>query len=531
MQGTAAAVDFQIVGIAQLEESKTNPRQHFAKDALSDLTKSIAEKGVLVPLLVRPRDLDASTDLNQFEILAGARRYRAAKAAGLKQVPVLIRDLDDTQALEVQVIENLQRADVHPLEEAEGYKQLLEKGKYDVESLAAKVGKSVSYVYQRLKLADLVPAAKKAFFEEKITAGHAILLARLQPKDQTEVLKTGEQYGGDFMSVRETQWWIHENIHLELKTAPWDLADANLVPTAGSCTACPKRSGANPQLFPDVKAKDTCTDPACFDNKVQTHLVQVEKDLTRGLNRVVKLSISYDTKKKDGVLSTNDWRLAETNAKCNGLAIGLVVEGGWHRKEYRRGAQLRVCTDKKCKEHWAQEPSNSYSSRYENAAYKAKERKTRALNAARDEALKQIAGKIKRWPMTAALVRFAGRSTFEGQKMTCQAFGVWPKDGKTGGFDFRGKLTEFIRASDDDQQTKILAVLTLIPEYGKWSDGYNASQEIPALRTAGKSVGVNVESLERKYVAEAAAKAKKKAKPAKTPKVKAAKKTPKAKTA
>lgn len=235
MQGTAAAVDFQIVGIAQLEESKTNPRQHFAKDALSDLTKSIAEKGVLVPLLVRPVKNGVGLVYDHFEILAGARRYRAAKASGLEQVPVLVRDLDDTQALEVQVIENLQRADVHPLEEAEGYKQLLEKGKYDVESLAAKVGKSVSYVYQRLKLADLVPAAKKAFFEEKITAGHAILLARLQSDQQKEGLAECLN-DWNSPSVRELGTWIEENVHLDLAKAPWQKDDTKLLPPAGACT-------------------------------------------------------------------------------------------------------------------------------------------------------------------------------------------------------------------------------------------------------------------------------------------------------
>ncbi|MGH9734680.1 MAG: ParB/RepB/Spo0J family partition protein, partial [Candidatus Acidiferrales bacterium] len=125
---------FQLVPLARLVESKTNPRRHFA--GLDELTASVKQHGVLTPLLVRKSqwhriDEEESSEL---EIIAGARRYRAAKAAKLEAVPVRIMELTDQQALEFQVIENLQRAEVHPLDEAIGYQQLIESVKTDAET-------------------------------------------------------------------------------------------------------------------------------------------------------------------------------------------------------------------------------------------------------------------------------------------------------------------------------------------------------------------------------------------------------------
>lgn len=343
-----AAGEFQVVDIGEIIESQTNPRKHFAKVALQDLTESVKEKGVLVPLLVRRNLIGEADVISGFEIVAGARRYRAAKAAGLTQVPVLIRDLDDVQALEVQVIENLQRADVHPLEEAEGYKQLLEKGKYDVESLAAKVGKSVSYVYQRLKLADLVPAAKKAFFEEHITAGHAILLARLQSDQQKEGLAECLN-DWNSPSVRELGTWIEENVHLDLAKAPWQKDDAKLLPAAGACTTCPKRTGATPALFADIKKGDTCTDPKCFHAKLEALVnIKLEQDATAQL--VSNQSAYSDNDEKalkkryPSLLMEREYRKAGAT-KCASTKNALIVDGD------RAGTFIRICVNHKCKTH------------------------------------------------------------------------------------------------------------------------------------------------------------------------------------
>jgi len=147
----------------QLHESPWNPRKTFDPAALQELADSLATVGVLSPLLVRPNAAG-------YEIAAGHRRYRAAKLAGLREVPAIVRDMDDPMFLEILVLENNQRADVHPLEEAAGYQELLNRAGYDVARIAERVGKSVKYVYDRMKLLSLTKPAQSLFFDDKITA-------------------------------------------------------------------------------------------------------------------------------------------------------------------------------------------------------------------------------------------------------------------------------------------------------------------------------------------------------------------------
>ena len=152
--------------------------------SFEELAESIRTQGVLSPLLVRP------VTEQSFEIVAGARRYRAAQLAESATVPVRIVNLTDAEALEAQLIENLQRRDVHPLEEAQGFRALLnlEEPKYSVEQIAAKTGKAPAYVAQRIRLTELVASVVEAFYAEEIGVGHALLLAKLQPDQQEKAL-------------------------------------------------------------------------------------------------------------------------------------------------------------------------------------------------------------------------------------------------------------------------------------------------------------------------------------------------------
>jgi ParB family chromosome partitioning protein len=353
-QGTST---MRYVPLNSVQESKTNPRKHFDKKALHELALSIAEKGVLVPLLVRPAkgfDADEAIAEMRYEIVAGARRYRAAKEAGADQVPVIVRELDDLQALEVQVIENLQRRDVHPLEEAEGYKALLSAGKYkDVDALAAKVGKSVSYVYQRLKLAELNEPAKKLFLEEKITAGHAILIARLQPEQQK---KTLTWFKRDDFSVRELAHEIDREFHLDLSKAAFPTDNVEMFPAVGACTTCPKRTGNAPQLFEDVEKGDTCTDPACFHGKERA-FVKIQVGTHPDAIMLTAGYVQYGHKPK----GSTDWHAAGSK-KCDHTREGVIVESD--REEQPIGNVLMVCTKyARCKVHNEYyRPSSSSSS-------------------------------------------------------------------------------------------------------------------------------------------------------------------------
>ncbi|MGD0096946.1 MAG: ParB/RepB/Spo0J family partition protein [Terracidiphilus sp.] len=209
-------------------------------------------QGILSPLLVRP------LTERSFEIVAGARRYRAAQLAEAETVPVRIVNLTDAEALEAQLIENLQRRDVHPLEEAQGFRALLnlDEPKYSIEQIAAKTGKSPAYCAQRVKLTELTAAVTEAFAKDEIGVGHALLLAKLQPAEQEQALSAcfREDWNGGqgkakriLLPVRHLHQWIEQNILLILKDAPFSKTDPNVNPAAGACVDCPKRK---PQVFP-----------------------------------------------------------------------------------------------------------------------------------------------------------------------------------------------------------------------------------------------------------------------------------------
>jgi len=318
---TAATVPNQTaIAVDELHPNPWN-RKKFDKQKLDELKASIEKVGVLQAIVVRPW----GENLQEYEIVAGERRWRATKLAGETHIPATIHALTDVEVVETLAIENSQREDVHPLEEAEHFRFLLDNGEnYDVDAIAAKVGKSKSYVYQRLKLADLIPDARKAFEQDKLTAGHAILLARLQPKDQQAALKEmANAWGGD-ITTKELASWIDDQIHLELKKAPFNTKDEKLIQKAGSCSSCPKRSGFTPDLFPELKKRDVCTDRSCFNKKVQAHITQkIEAHKKKGID-LVKIAGDYGKKEKD-VVARWDWRPAKKSDR--GAQPAIVVTG------------------------------------------------------------------------------------------------------------------------------------------------------------------------------------------------------------
>lgn len=286
--------DYRDLPIDWLIESPTNPRQTFDEDGMQELAASIREHGVLQPLLVRPHAE------RRFEIVFGARRYRGAAMAGREAVPVCIREMSDAQVLEAQLVENLQRRDVHPLHEAQGFAALLrlEEPKYSIELIAAKCGKSAGYVASRLRLTELSPVAVEAFTKDEIGLGHALLLSKLQPQEQEEALTAcwQESYTGGskakkiLLPVRHLREWIEHNILLELATAPFSKQDATLVPDAGSCVECPKRTGHNTLLFEGIAAQhDSCSDPACYAAKVDAHV----KRTVAAKPKLVQITTAY----------------------------------------------------------------------------------------------------------------------------------------------------------------------------------------------------------------------------------------------
>ncbi len=162
--------------ISEIVPNKLQPRKNFDEDALNDLTNSIKERGIIQPIIVRQSNLDGS----KYEIIAGERRWLAAQKAGLHNVPVVIAEADDLKSLEFAIIENVQRNDLNPLEEAEGYQRLINEFAYDQEKVSKFIGKSRSYITNSLRLLSLPREVLKLIDNKYLTAGHAKILVGLE---------------------------------------------------------------------------------------------------------------------------------------------------------------------------------------------------------------------------------------------------------------------------------------------------------------------------------------------------------------
>jgi len=276
---------FLHVPLAEIVASLTNPRTAFDPAKLTELAEDIKRRGVDSPILLRPlpgeRVADTTRDV-KYEIVFGERRYRASQQAGVATIPARVRDMTDEQALEAQLVENLHRTDLTALEEAEGYQALMDHSKINADQLAERIEKSRTYVYNRLKLLDLGTDGRVALRDGKIDHSVAMLVARipdgkLQVKALQDILR-GTGYDREPMSYRTAQQHLQDRYMLKLADARFKITVADLVPGVGSCKNCSKRTGANPDLFSDVKSADVCTDPPCFHKKEEAATRLLVKD-------------------------------------------------------------------------------------------------------------------------------------------------------------------------------------------------------------------------------------------------------------
>jgi ParB/RepB/Spo0J family partition protein len=330
---TSAVGELQMIAVDELHESPLNPRRYFAAGPLAELTESVRQSGVRVPLIARPWPKDVPNDRIEdgYEVAAGHRRLRAARRAGVATVPVIVREMDDAEFLEVLTFENTQREDVQPLEEASGYRVYMEQTGADVATVAAKIGQSTSYVYQRLKLLALIGEGQRALIDGAITAGHAILIARLSEPDQKRALEMCKPPKWDpdrKPSVRDLQEWLHRDVFTDLERAPFDRHSAELVPVAGSCDECPKRSGNAPELWPDVAGPDVCTDPVCYAEKVNAWVAVEKARLVKIQGEAVALTKNWTAPKgATGVLPAPQWDQVEDSATGKNVKLAVMVDG------------------------------------------------------------------------------------------------------------------------------------------------------------------------------------------------------------
>jgi len=512
------ATEYRNVPLSLLSESKTNPRRIFEDAALKELSESIRTQGVLSPLLVRP------LTENDFEIVAGARRYRAAQMAEADTVPVRIVNMNDTQALEAQLVENLIRSDVHPMEEAQGFMALLdlEGPIYSIEQIAAKTGKQPTFVAARLKLIDLIPAAVEAFYRDEIGVGHALLLAKLPADQQEQALsacfREDWSASGDrkakriLLPVRSLQFWIEQNVLLFLKEAPFDKRDAHLVAIAGSCVDCPKRTGHNKLLFSDFGKQDACTDPSCYQAKVSEH---VAKQIA-AKPELVQISTAYG-KQQEGskVLPRNQYTAirdekpkSKEEAKrpefkvCKFTSEAIIAEGS------EVGTVHKVCANPSCSVHHPKQERNRDDAKWK--AEQEKQRKDQAIaNTTGIRALKAIGDAVPVRLMKRDLL-FVLMQTFpllnEWQLQTLARQHGIRKGRET---DMLDKMfTAFIRRADEGTLSRLLVEMSVVLATGR-NNGTNA------LREAAKVYKVDTDAIALKVKQEFAAKekTKKEAKP------------------
>lgn len=255
-----------------LKPGKYQPREHMDADTLAELALSIRAQGIMQPIIVRP------INNGHYEIIAGERRSRAAKIAGLHDVPVLVKDVPDHVAAMMALVENIQREELHELDEANGYDKLSQefgdKAGLTPAEIGKAVGKDAAHVRKRLRLARLIPQAQEAFRKQLITLGTAEEVARMPPSVQADAFPQimGTQPAPDKpVKHRDATQILQQYFMLRLNTATFPIKDETLVPEAGGCHNCPKRTGANPDLFADVQEADTCTDRACHATKVKAH--------------------------------------------------------------------------------------------------------------------------------------------------------------------------------------------------------------------------------------------------------------------
>lgn len=354
------------IKVALAYESATNPRgSEFENKAFDDLVASVKEKGVLVPLIVRTKQKGDKV----FEVIAGNRRFRAAKIVGLEELPARIENYDDNEAREVQIIENLQREDVHPIEEGQAYRQLVEKSKLTVADIAQRVGKSESYVRYRLFLTNLNAKATTAFRKGKITDGHAVLIAKLSENDQTEALKYCVDGWNNTTTVSDLKQWIERKFYNQLANQPW-LNDKEANEAVGPCKECePNRNS----LFGTVK-DGACTDSKCWSRKMAKY---VEYKISQN-PELVRVSKEYGSTESKDVLNRNNYEMLSTKKKkqCEGAKQGIVAEG------QDRGTIVYICADPKCKTHGKQMTPYKKS---------PEEKENRKKEIAKEQAKKEIA--------------------------------------------------------------------------------------------------------------------------------------------
>jgi ParB family chromosome partitioning protein len=414
----------------------------------------------------------------------------------------------------------------------QGFKALLnlEDPKYSIEQIAAKVGKSPAYCAARVRLTELSAPAVEAFYAEEIGVGHALLLAKLQPAQQEQALANcfREEWSGAgakskriLLPVRHLQQWVEHNVLLLLKQAPFNKRDARLVPAAGSCVDCPKRTGHNMLLFADVSGNsDACTDPNCYAAKLDAHV----KAKVAAKPELVQISTAYKQQPEgEKAIPRNKYveireEKADTPEKakrpefktCKYTTEAIVSDG------IDKGELRKVCTEPTCPVHHPKKQTPKAD-----ASFKAEQEKHR-----REEALANATGiRVLQSIVAAVPVRLMKRDLLfiaeqllplldeKRQEVAARNRGIKAKEGESSA----KLLTAFVRKADEGTIGKLIVEAVILLTARTQADGGKT------LRAAAQVYGVDTDAVALKVKLEFAAKekAKKASKPEPKPALKA----------
>lgn len=504
------------IKLEELFESPFNPRKTFTDiEALAADIRSVGR--VVQPLLVRPRTVPMFADDPDgacgFEIVFGHRRYRAAELAGLATVPCMVRALTEAEARRWQISENLQRVDVHPIEEAEGFKALLDDGSHTADELAENMGKSRSYVYGRLKLLQAVPEVRKACLAGEIGSETALLVSRLHsPKLQEKALGfiRGKGYSmsdGGAKSYRQIRELLAEHFTLDLGQAMFNIEDEMLVPLAGHCLRCPKRTGNAPEYADlaadregywkghDIKGDAMlCTDPECFDAKKKAHLKNQAAALEAKGKTVVdgnkaRIAISATGEVKGGYIKLADVKdaLKATGNKADTVLIqdprtGKTVEAITEEAAKKAGLKVKAQPTKQ------KRPDYEAERIQREAEYKRQEEHARAETAFRTALLTQVRAAVASTARSAFDLRLIAPllvASADWQDLNMLA--------ELHGFKNGDQLEKKLDQLDDQAITLLMLDCALIDEVRVHPHG-NAREPVPLLKAA-KHYGVDVDAL------------------------------------
>lgn len=342
--------------LTQIIPSKTNPRKHFDEAYLAELAASITEKGVVQPILVRQIDAGSHHEM-RFQIVAGECRYRASKIANVPDIPAVIRQYTDGQVLELQLIENIHRRDLTPLEQAAGYRALIttHPDKHSAASIATRIGMSEAWVWDRLKLNDLIPAAKTILERQLMTVGHAILIARLKPADQTRVIAIDDRGRNGFNHQHDGLWeyqgggrLLDDDADDAIETARKDKYAAVKAVSVRELDAW-IRDHVRFDVAHAAKAQPLVFEP------IAAAVAEAEAKSGRG-KKVIPITFSYrvadDARDEDDrTYGSESWRRADGQEKsktCDYSVLGTVVAGVEHY-----GETFTVCVARdKCEVHF-----------------------------------------------------------------------------------------------------------------------------------------------------------------------------------